>query len=599
MLRSSLAAAFAAALAAGIRAVRRGAGRRRATARHRPLRDLVQRDGAAPVRSRHALPAFVLVPRVEGDFRGRAQGRSRLRHRLLGHRARACCSIRSASPPAANLAAGPRGHSEGQGDRREDAARTRVHRRARRVLCRLRQDRSPHPRAGLSQGDGGAGATLSAGRRGADLLRPRARRRGLARRQDLRQSAQGGGDPGRHLQAPAATSRRRPLSHSLLRLSADRRQRASTPPRAIPRSRRRRRTPSTCRPTSSPASATGRNRSPPTSPRCARPRPTRSTATSSTARTTWSTPICSSRRTRTRAPSSTRWRRRPAVNPDLPGASFALAASPARYAVERGDWSGAAALEVRPSKFPHVMAITHFARALGAARSGKPDAAIADIAKLAELRDKLREAKDAYWAEQVDIQWQTANAWLLYAQGKYDEALSRHGRRRRRRGQDREGAGDAGADRAGARALWRDAARARHGRRTRSPPSRRRSRRSRTASAPPSAPPRRRSSSAMPPRRGNTMPPPSRSARTPIRSAPRLPRRARSWRRRTDECADCVGMCSDSARSLIREPGAIMRLGVIDRRSLRNDAERIEPRDRPVIDHVIARLHRLGDAGQG
>jgi hypothetical protein len=50
------------------------------------------------------------------------------------------------------------------------------------------------------------------------------------------------------------------------------------------------------------------------------------------------------------------------------------------------------------------MAITHFARAVGAARSGKPDAATADIAKLAELRDKLREAKDAYWAEQVDIQ---------------------------------------------------------------------------------------------------------------------------------------------------------------------------------------------------
>ena len=112
------------------------------------------------------------------------------------------------------------------------------------------------------------------------------------------------------------------------------------------------------------------------------------------------------------------------VNPDLPGASFALAASPARYAMERGDWSGAAALEVRPSKFSHVMAITHFARAVGAARAGKPDAAVADIAKLAELRDKLRAAKDAYWAEQVDIQWQTANAWLLYAQGKYDEALT-------------------------------------------------------------------------------------------------------------------------------------------------------------------------------
>ena len=67
--------------------------------------------------------------------------------------------------------------------------------------------------------------------------------------------------------------------------------------------------------------------------------------------------------------------------------------------------------------------MTHFARALGAARSGKPEAAKADIAKLAELRDKLRAAKDAYWAEQVDIQRQVATAWVLYAEGKYDEAL--------------------------------------------------------------------------------------------------------------------------------------------------------------------------------
>ena len=112
-----------------------------------------------------------------------------------------------------------------------------------------------------------------------------------------------------------------------------------------------------------------------------------------------------------------------ATSPDAPGASFALAASPARYMVERGDWSGAAGLQVRPTKYPHVLAITHFARAVGAARSGKPDAAQADIAKLAELRDKLREAKDAYWAEQVSIQHQVASAWLLLAQGKADDAL--------------------------------------------------------------------------------------------------------------------------------------------------------------------------------
>jgi tetratricopeptide (TPR) repeat protein len=103
---------------------------------------------------------------------------------------------------------------------------------------------------------------------------------------------------------------------------------------------------------------------------------------------------------------------------------YALAASPARYAVERGDWKAAAALQVRPSPLAHVQAVTHFARALGAARSGDPEAARADIARLAELRDKLRDAKDAYWSEQVDIQRQVATAWLLYAEGKRDEALT-------------------------------------------------------------------------------------------------------------------------------------------------------------------------------
>jgi tetratricopeptide (TPR) repeat protein len=69
------------------------------------------------------------------------------------------------------------------------------------------------------------------------------------------------------------------------------------------------------------------------------------------------------------------------------------------------------------------MAITYFARAIGAARSGDPAAAKADVAKLGELRDTLREAKNSYWAGQVDVQQQAANAWVLYAEGKYDDAL--------------------------------------------------------------------------------------------------------------------------------------------------------------------------------
>jgi hypothetical protein len=106
---------------------------------------------------------------------------------------------------------------------------------------------------------------------------------------------------------------------------------------------------------------------------------------------------------------------------------YALAASNARYAVERGDWQAAAALQVKPSQFAYVDAVTHFARALGAARSGKPEAAKADIDKLAELRDKLRDAKDAYWSEVVDIQRQVAAAWVLHAEGKHADALKAMG----------------------------------------------------------------------------------------------------------------------------------------------------------------------------
>src|SRR6195952_603736 len=107
----------------------------------------------------------------------------------------------------------------------------------------------------------------------------------------------------------------------------------------------------------------------------------------------------------------------------MPG-PYALAISPARYVIERGDWSAAANLQVRPNPLPQVQAITYTARALGAARSGNPEAARADIAKLAEFRDKLRDTKDAYWAEQVDIEGQVATAWVLFAEGKQDDALA-------------------------------------------------------------------------------------------------------------------------------------------------------------------------------
>jgi hypothetical protein len=105
--------------------------------------------------------------------------------------------------------------------------------------------------------------------------------------------------------------------------------------------------------------------------------------------------------------------------------TFALAAIPARYAMERRQWTEAMALTPTAApNTPYTEAITHFARAIGAARAGKPAEAAADIARLTALRDREIEMKDAYWSEQVDIQRRVAEAWVMYAEGKKDEGIA-------------------------------------------------------------------------------------------------------------------------------------------------------------------------------
>ncbi len=102
---------------------------------------------------------------------------------------------------------------------------------------------------------------------------------------------------------------------------------------------------------------------------------------------------------------------------------YARNAIAARYALERGAWAEAAALEVVATQFPYADAITHFARALGAARTGKPVAAKPDVERLIALRDVLAAAKDPYWTEQLDIQRQVATAWITFAEGNKDEGV--------------------------------------------------------------------------------------------------------------------------------------------------------------------------------
>ena len=119
----------------------------------------------------------------------------------------------------------------------------------------------------------------------------------------------------------------------------------------------------------------------------------------------------------------------------LPGAepafvaAYAQAATPARYALERGNWADAAALgyparsETAWAKVPHAESVLVFARGLGAARSGDTAKAKNEIARLAALRETLTTMKEPYWAEQAEIQSKIVTGWTARAEGRNDEAV--------------------------------------------------------------------------------------------------------------------------------------------------------------------------------
>jgi tetratricopeptide (TPR) repeat protein len=109
--------------------------------------------------------------------------------------------------------------------------------------------------------------------------------------------------------------------------------------------------------------------------------------------------------------------------------AYSFAAIPARWALERRKWSEAADLRIEPVEFPWkrfawAEAITHFARAIGAARSGDANRARVECEKLADVQKQLVGVKDSYdWATQVEIQRRAAAAWLAKAEGNSGEAL--------------------------------------------------------------------------------------------------------------------------------------------------------------------------------
>src|SRR5881398_2508500 len=103
---------------------------------------------------------------------------------------------------------------------------------------------------------------------------------------------------------------------------------------------------------------------------------------------------------------------------------YAFAAIPARCALERGRWAEAARLAVRPApEWPAAEAITHFARAIGAARESDTAVARHEIAVLAQIESPLAPGPQAYWSGQVAIQRLAATAWLELARGDTASAV--------------------------------------------------------------------------------------------------------------------------------------------------------------------------------
>jgi hypothetical protein len=105
-------------------------------------------------------------------------------------------------------------------------------------------------------------------------------------------------------------------------------------------------------------------------------------------------------------------------------ADYALAAIPARWALERADWAAAARLAVRPSPaFPATEAITRFARGLGAARTGDAAAAAREAAALDSLHAVLVAQQQGLWAGAVGVQRQELGAWIAWQAGDRARAL--------------------------------------------------------------------------------------------------------------------------------------------------------------------------------
>jgi hypothetical protein len=119
------------------------------------------------------------------------------------------------------------------------------------------------------------------------------------------------------------------------------------------------------------------------------------------------------------------------ADPPIFSVAYAATAIPARLVLERRQWKEAASLKLQDTvrklaplaDFRWGEAHIQFARAVGAARGASPDAARAEVAKLAAIEQSLTIPAGTYdWRAQVAVERQIAEAWLANAEGRREDA---------------------------------------------------------------------------------------------------------------------------------------------------------------------------------
>jgi hypothetical protein len=104
--------------------------------------------------------------------------------------------------------------------------------------------------------------------------------------------------------------------------------------------------------------------------------------------------------------------------------TFALSKFPATYYIELRRWTDAATLQPVEGASDGDQAMTHWARAIGAARSGNVAQAKEDLVAMQKEETDLLAKQKKFVAEFVEDGRQEAQAWVLHAEGKNDEAFA-------------------------------------------------------------------------------------------------------------------------------------------------------------------------------